>query len=82
MSIENFLPSQAEGKKAVEDFEEGIWKDLYHGVESLDEKLAIISKKLKLRSRPSLKDDNEKFSYLMELEELYYDRVFHAHHDY
>lgn len=82
MSLENWLPSEAEAKKAVEDFEEGIWKDLYHGVESLDEKLAIISKKLQLESPPSFNDDSEKFNYLMKLEDIYYDKVFRECHDY
>lgn len=76
------LPSKAKVKKTVEEWEEAIWKDLYKDANSLDKKLAIISEELKLQSMPFFKSGVEKFLYLMRLEDIYYEKVFRACHDY
>ena len=78
----SWLPDKSKARDIVESFEEGIWKSLYKGEDSLDGKLAIISNALKMESMPLLKDEAHKVMYLCELEDIYYDIVFHAHHDY
>jgi len=76
------LPNRSKVKKIVDSWEEAIWKQLYKGEASLDGQLAIISRELDLTSMPFLKNDSEKFNYLMKLEDTYYDKVFHECHDY
>jgi len=56
--------------------------DLYKGETSLDGQLAIISERLGLKSMPWLKTLEEKDEFLTQLEEIFYWKVYHEHHDY
>lgn len=76
------LPSESEVKKIVDEWEKTIWKDLYKGAGTLEERLAIISEKLQLELMPFLKTKEEKIEYLIELEDIYYEKVFCQCHDY
>ncbi|MBW2984090.1 hypothetical protein KY361_03190 [Candidatus Woesearchaeota archaeon] len=76
------LPSESDVREATRNWEDGIWEDLYHGETSLDGKLLRISERLELKSMPLLKTPEERWAYLAQLEDQYYDMMFHQHHDY
>lgn len=67
---------------AVKKWEQGIWEDLYHGETSLNGKLSLIGERLGLEFMPVLKTPEEKWAYLAQLEDQYYDMMFRKHHDY
>lgn len=75
------LPDKYPLRNVVEDWEEGIWKELYGDEKSLDGKLVIISERLRLDSMPLLRNNAEKAGYLAYLEDLYYDKVYRGAHE-
>ena len=58
-------------------WEEILWHDLYGDETSLDGKLLRIGERLELKSMPWLRTPEKKWTYLGQLEDQYYDKVYH-----